>query len=153
MAEALLSLVGSEERYAESTEGRLAADDRFAELIAALASHDNVAALAGWAATEAAVYADEGIVTYRTSRFLLDVFSDTSERSPTFALPPLRPHGDSAQPAPWVTVQDPARSSRDAWTAMLRRPPRGLTWNGATMVDCALRSRWCGIRRGSTTAR
>ena len=128
LCEALESLVGASTR---SVPERLAVADRFASLVAALSGADHTATLARLAELEAQHYAAGGAVRYRASRFLLDLFSDTTERSPTFALPPLRTEGDTVSPAPWATVHDPTRASRDAWGAMLRRPPRGLTWSAA----------------------
>ena len=46
--------------------------------------------MAALAERESQIYEGGGRVTYLASRFLLDVFSDTTERSPTFMLPPFR---------------------------------------------------------------
>lgn len=124
MEEALLTESGS-----SFTSGdRLEQADRLVRLIKSLSSSENMAVLAKIAVKESEIYHFGGRVTYLASRFLLDVFSDTTERSPTFMLPPFRPGDDSNAVISWAYAKDPGRSSNSAWFDMLRRSPRGLDW-------------------------
>jgi N-acetylmuramic acid 6-phosphate etherase len=61
----------------------------------------------------------------------LDVLTDTTERSPTFMVPPFRQDGDSQSPVSWAFVKSPHHETRAAWREMLQRPPRGLDWGQA----------------------
>jgi len=56
------------------------------------------------------------------------VLTDTTERSPTFMVPPFRRNGDHGAPVSWGFVKDPAHATPQAWEALLRRKPRGLNW-------------------------
>ena len=69
----------------------------------------------------------DALLTLQTA-FCLMFFSDTTERTPTFALPPFRPADDKHGPVSWAFAKNPLHSSREAWRAMLRRAPRGLSW-------------------------
>jgi len=113
---------------AVSTGDRLEQANRFARLLGELSEIDNRQTMAALAERESQIYEGGGRVTYLASRFLLDVFSDTTERSPTFMLPPFRPADDESAPVSWAYAKDPLRSSPDAWFAMLRRAPRGIDW-------------------------
>ncbi len=108
---------------------RLEQADRLASLIQNLGCSDNLAVMAELAVKESDIYNSGGRVTYLASRFLLDIFSDTTERSPTFMLPPFRMRDDSESAVSWAYAKDPGRSSENAWFNMLRRAPRGLNWN------------------------
>jgi N-acetylmuramic acid 6-phosphate etherase len=80
---------------------------------------------------EEAVYRQRGLVTYVTDSALLDVLTDTTERAPTFMLPPFQRSGDSVSPISWAFVKSPSRPTPEAWREMLQREPRGLTWGPA----------------------
>jgi len=73
-----------------------------------------------------------GLVTYAADTVLLDVLTDTTERSPTFMVPPFRKDGDDVSPLSWAFVKNPRCSTQQAWREMLQRPPRGLTWQAKT---------------------
>jgi N-acetylmuramic acid 6-phosphate etherase len=81
---------------------------------------------------EEAIYRKHGLVTYVADSLLLDVLTDTTERSPTFMVPPFRKDGDTHLPVSWAFVKDPHRPTEEAWEQMLQRPPRGLRWGPQT---------------------
>lgn len=81
---------------------------------------------------EEAIYRKHGLVTYVADSLLLDVLTDTTERSPTFMVPPFRKDGDTHLPVSWAFVKDPHRPTEQAWEQMLQRPPRGLQWGPET---------------------
>ena len=116
------------EGHTVSTANRLQQADRLAELLCQLGEDHNVKTMGNIASKESRVYSEGGRVTYLASRFLLDVFSDTTERSPTFMLPPFRPTDDQTAPNSWAYAKDPSRDSSEAWFTMLRRAPRGIDW-------------------------
>ena len=98
------------------------------ELLGQLSSPQVVDALAAATAFEENIYRKQGLVTYVADSFLLDVLTDTTERSPTFMLPAFRKHGDNISPRSWAFVKDPFRTTKEAWHALLQRAPRGLEW-------------------------
>ena len=101
----------------------------FSELLAQLARPEAVDAMAGVVRFEEQIYRQRGLVTYLTDRFLLDVLTDTTERAPTFRLPPFRKCDDNVSVPSWAFVKNPLYDTADAWFQVLRREPRGLTWD------------------------
>jgi len=80
---------------------------------------------------EEGLYRAKGLVTYYASRALLDIFTDTTERAPTFMLPPFRKAGDLRSPPSWAFVKNPVLPTSDAWRFALSREPRCLSWTAA----------------------
>ncbi len=100
----------------------------FENLLRQLSSPDAVAAIAHMVELEERVYRQHGLVTYIADAWLLDILTDTTERAPTFMLPPFRKAGDTVAPVSWSFVKSPYHPTRAAWADMLQREPRGLTW-------------------------
>jgi N-acetylmuramic acid 6-phosphate etherase len=98
------------------------------ELLEQLSSDSMVETLARATEFEERIYCSKGLVTYAADTFLLDVLTDTTERSPTFMLPPFRKQGDRLSPRCWAFVKDPFHSTEQAWHSLLQRVPRGLDW-------------------------
>jgi len=101
---------------------------RLCELLEQLSSDEAVDMLAAATEFEEGIYRRKGLVTYFADEFLLDVLTDTTERSPTFMLPAFRKQDDNLSPRSWAFVKDPLRSTKDAWRELLQREPRGLEW-------------------------
>jgi N-acetylmuramic acid 6-phosphate etherase len=97
-------------------------------LLGQLSSPQAVAAIARAVELEEQVYRKHGLVTYLADSLLLDVLTDTTERSPTFMVPPFRKDGDATSPVSWAFVKNPRHATKHAWHDMLQREPRGLTW-------------------------
>jgi N-acetylmuramic acid 6-phosphate etherase len=98
------------------------------ELIEHLSTIEAVNALVRATEFEENIYRRQGLVTYLADSFLLDVLTDTTERSPTFMLPPFRKCDDDRSPNSWAFVKDPFRTTELAWNALLQREPRSLDW-------------------------
>lgn len=105
---------------------------RFAVLLDALGQSNNLAAMASLTEHEADVYRASGLVTYFADRYLLDILTDTTERSPTFSLPPFREVGDEVSARSWSFVKHPQLSTPDAWADLLGRQPNGIDWDRDT---------------------
>ena len=103
--------------------------ETFERLLAGLESAECVRAMADLTEFEESIYHEKGLITYATDSLLLDVLTDTTERSPTFMVPPFRRQGDTTSPLSWAFVKNPFRDTEQAWTRMLRREPRGLKWD------------------------
>lgn len=116
---------------------RLDRVDAFARLVADLAAPPARSAIARFASMEADLYRRGGRITYFADRHLLDIFSDTTERSPTFKLPPFRPLDDRDAAVSWSFAKNPRVTTAAAWRRMLRRDPRGLEWTAATYREMA----------------
>ncbi|MDP6490249.1 MAG: sugar phosphate isomerase [Kiritimatiellia bacterium] len=121
----------------KADELRLQADPAtaFRALLDRLESAAAVDALSEWVRLEVDAYAAGGRVTYAADDMVLDVMTDTTERSPTFSLPPFRPCGDDTAPVSWAFLKDPCRSTPDAWRHMLGRDPVGLSWGSDLYRD------------------
>jgi len=102
--------------------------EAFARMLAPLSGPQGVAAIARVVELEEAIYRKHGLVTYRADSLMLDVLTDTTERSPTFMIPPFRRKGDTTSPVSWAFVKNPRCPTEQAWHDMLQREPRGLTW-------------------------
>jgi len=101
----------------------------FVNLLDELGSDDSVKKLAALVEFEERIYNKQGLVTYLGDSFLLDILTDTTERSPTFTLPPFRKNDDNISPRSWAFVKNPFLSTIETWTDLLGRVPRGLEWN------------------------
>ena len=106
--------------------------DRMARLVRQLSEPTALDALVRFTQFEQEVYEHNGLVTYASQDYLLDVLTDTTERAPTFRLPPFRKYDDRDSARSWAFVKNPLRSTRDAWWQILRRLPRGLEWTAET---------------------
>ena len=102
--------------------------NRFVRLLDEVEAQANVQTMAGLIELERDLYARKGLVTYLADEYMLDVLTDTTERSPTFMIPPFRADDDTLSPRSWAFVKNPHASTVEAWAQMLRRNPRGLTW-------------------------
>ena len=98
----------------------------FVELLRGVQQQE--AAVAALTAAEARAYGRRGRTLYAAQDALMTVFTDATERSPTFRLAPL----DPVDPGPgqgrrsWLHVVAAAPAAAAAWTALLGRPFRGL---------------------------
>ncbi|HIQ22674.1 MAG TPA: sugar phosphate isomerase [Planctomycetes bacterium] len=103
-----------------------------ARLVEQLARPAAVEGMARCVLLEQQIYERKGLVTYAAVDYVLDVLTDTTERSPTFRIPPFRKYDDTTSARSWALVKNPLGETRAAWRQMLRREPRGLTWTADT---------------------
>jgi N-acetylmuramic acid 6-phosphate etherase len=103
----------------------------FRFLMQQITSPSCVTTLAQLTEFEESIYRQHGLITYTSNWAMLDVLTDTTERSPTFMIPPFRPQGDTQSPLSWAFVKNPLVPTEQAWDQMLKRAPRGLTWTEA----------------------
>jgi N-acetylmuramic acid 6-phosphate etherase len=88
------------------------------------------AAIAAWAATEAAAFAEGSLLHYRAYGTGLTLLTDTTERSPTFSVRPFPnqwAHPPELPPTVLLTFPDQPTSA-DCWYHILGRAPRCLEW-------------------------
>lgn len=77
-------------------------------------------------ALEAGTYESKHFSTYYADEALLTVFTDATERSPTFRLKPLDSMMQEERQC-WIQVWTPSVSCEEAWQAFLGRQFRGLS--------------------------
>ncbi len=99
----------------------------FRDAVLTLSEPRSEEVLAGHASREAALYAGGSRLCYFAEEYLLDVLSDTTERSPTFMVPPFLPEGAEGIPS-WAFVKDPSCPTAEAWLRCLMHPPRCIEW-------------------------
>ena len=98
----------------------------FEKLLAGLESPEGRAELVKAIEFEKGVYEEHGRITYLADKCMLDLFTDNTERSPTFMLPPLRSSRDRHLAQSWAFVKNPLHSTEECWSEMMRRHPRCL---------------------------
>jgi len=101
---------------------------RFSGLLEILRSPEAVAEIAQMAEREERAYREGGAVTYFADEYLLDIFTDTTERGPTFMLPPFRRSDDTLSPRSWAFAKHLFLPTAQAWTEVCQRAPRCLAW-------------------------
>lgn len=91
-----------------------------------------LAFLKGFIERESETYEEKDYVLYAVRDFPITVFTDTTERAPTFSLTPFShlqaPHLLKRPPSLcYITLPD-AKDAKDAWQKLLKRQPRALNW-------------------------
>ena len=84
--------------------------------------------LADYLETEYRCYTSGGKITYFALDYLLDIFTDTTERTPTFMLDPFRKCDDTTSPESLALVKSPLYPVNELWQNVLKRPLRCLEW-------------------------
>lgn len=126
VAGSAFELASAPEGADRRTPERTAAE--FRTLLAQLQSPENLRAAADYIDFEAEIYGAGGRVTYFADRAMIDIFTDTTERSPTFKIPPFRADNDAVSPAPWALVKDPTHDTVSAWKSILYHTPNCIAW-------------------------
>jgi len=108
--------------------------DAFEQLLNSLGTRESVAAIADFIDFEFGVYQKHGVIDYLPNDLLIDILSDTTERSPTFMIPPYKSVLDELSPEPWAMGRDPSASTPEVWEKCLHRSPRCVEWTQAEYV-------------------
>ncbi len=103
----------------------------FEKLLSTLETPESRAKIADAIAFEKALYTKGGRVTYFAHDCMLDLFTDTTERSPTFMLPPFRSTDEKNLAQSWAFVKNPLFPTASCWDALFHREPRCLEWGYA----------------------
>ncbi len=110
----------------------------FKETVGYLMSEKTVEMLAEYAVKEAELYREGGYVTYFSENYVFDILTDTTERAPTFATPPLRRQCEKDKPLSWAFVKNPKLSNADAWCDCFGREPRCISWQQKVYEDVGI---------------
>ncbi|MBN1445415.1 MAG: sugar phosphate isomerase [Candidatus Omnitrophica bacterium] len=100
----------------------------FEKLLDGLNGDKAVEAIASMIEFEEGIYSQGGLVTYFADNLLIDILTDTTERNPTFMLPPFVKADDNVSPQSWSFVKSPLYPTEKAWERVLGRAPRCLEW-------------------------
>ena len=98
----------------------------FERLFAGLESDAGRKMIADEIEFEKAVYGAGGRITYLADKCMLDLFTDNTERAPTFMIPPLRSSRERDFAQSWAFVKNPLHATEECWSEMMRRHPRCL---------------------------
>ena len=98
----------------------------FEQLLAGLESPEGRVGLVKAIELEKGVYEAGGRITYLADKCMLDLFTDNTERAPTFMIPPLRSSREKGFSQSWAFVKNPLHSTEECWSEMMRRHPRCL---------------------------
>jgi N-acetylmuramic acid 6-phosphate etherase len=107
----------------------LEAPDFVAEFSHLLNELENSApTIAKYIELESSTYKAGGRVTYYSHSYLLDIFTDTAERTPTFMLTPFKKMTDTAAPEPWALAKSIFYSGNEVWKNYFKRDARCISW-------------------------
>ena len=111
-------------RFAKETAGDYTL--AFENLLKGLESPEGRAGLVRAIEFEKGVYEKGGRITYLADKCMLDLFTDNTERAPTFMIPPLRSSREKNLAQSWAFVKNPLHPTEKCWHEMMRRAPRCL---------------------------
>ena len=111
-------------RFAKETAGDYTL--AFENLLKGLESPEGRAGLVKAIEFEKGVYEKGGRITYLADKCMLDLFTDNTERAPTFMIPPLRSSREKNLAQSWAFVKNPLHPPEKCWHEMMRRAPRCL---------------------------
>ena len=100
----------------------------FENLLAGLESPEGRTGLVKAIEFEKSVYEAGGRITYLADKCMLDLFTDNTERAPTFMIPPIRSSREKGLAQSWAFVKNPLHPTEECWGEMMRRHPRCLNF-------------------------
>ncbi len=103
--------------------------NEFERMVSGLRQTKSLEALGHATNFEADVYRRHGLIDYVADDYLLDILSDTTERSPTFMVPPYHAVDAVDTPEPWALARHSSLSANAAWHDALCREPRCVEWS------------------------
>ncbi len=100
----------------------------FSNLLSGLEKKENRLSVAKIIELQENIYRNKKSVLYAADELLLDIFTDTTEQTPTFSLPPFKSTLYKSESSPWAVALHPRKTTEETWIDMLGREPEGLTW-------------------------
>ncbi|MCJ8277492.1 MAG: hypothetical protein HRT44_12640, partial [Bdellovibrionales bacterium] len=94
-----------------------------------LVSGTDFTSMSDFTEEESKIYKEGDYLIYKPYSYAITVFTDTTERSPTFSLPPFESKDDfeSVPSLCYVTIPQ-SRNEESAWFQLLNHEPRALDW-------------------------
>ena len=118
----------SSEEFALFPESDIDYTAEMKKIVADLKLPESLKTMSEYIRFEEKIYREKGLVTYFADEFLIDIFTDTTERAPTFMLAPFRKFDDLKLLPSWAFVKTPLFSTPDAWKHYMGRELRCLEW-------------------------
>ena len=110
----------------------------FEQLLDSLHTPQSISGIAVCIDFENQVYQHSGLIDYEADDLLIDILSDTTERSPTFMIPPYKFLDDPDSAEPWAMLRIPGSSNQEIWKSCLKRSPRCISWNRSDYESAGL---------------
>ncbi len=110
----------------------------FADSLALLKRDSSIELMAHATDIETELYERGGHVTYFADEYMLDILADTTERGPTFSVPPFRPQNRKDLTMSWAFAKKPASSTEAAWFECFERKPRCIDKTEAEYVKIGI---------------
>ncbi len=105
--------------------------NEYRQLIHDLSADKSCAGMATAIKLESDTYRPGGYVTYAADEYLLDILTDTTERAPTFCLPPFKKQNHPEAEESWAFAKNPLHTTTTTWKRMLGREIRALEWDAS----------------------
>lgn len=102
--------------------------DALEQMLTALRRPETLSRLAKLVDMEEQTYRSGHKNNYYADELGIDVLTDTTERSPTFCVPPFRKFDDTTASESWAYLFVPRETTVEAWRHILRRKPRTVNW-------------------------
>ena len=115
--------------------------EQFLQMVQQLLGDKAVALLSDTSLQEQAVYENKGLMTLFADEYLLDVLTDTTERSPTFMIPPFCSADMKDQEQSWAFVKNPCCNTNEAWVRCFLREPNCINWPREKYAQLGLNER------------
>jgi N-acetylmuramic acid 6-phosphate etherase len=121
----LMLVIGLALDFGRDVDGAFAALDRWTDLL----SRQNIAPLEAFIVQEADTYLAGQHTIYASDDYAITVFTDTTERAPTFNLAPFDnpKHPTGRHSLTYLTIPS-AETAEESWRHLLARDPRPLEW-------------------------
>lgn len=98
------------------------------QMLATLRSREVLRQVAALVEIEEQTYRSGHKNNYFSDGLGIDVLTDTTERSPTFCVPPFRKFDDLSASESWAFLFVPRKTTQEAWRHILKREPRTVNW-------------------------
>lgn len=100
----------------------------YKKLLEEIGDIKNLNTLSTFTEAETKLFQLSGLVTYFANNSSIDLLTDTTERSPTFSIPPFRKSTETHLPDPFCFLKHPIYNTSQAWEFLLKRKIRGIDW-------------------------
>lgn len=110
----------------------------FEDLMASLDEAESSQNIADMIDFEYNAYQKHELIDYIAHDLAIDILSDTTERSPTFMIPPYKFIEDESSPEPWAMLRDEDAATEDIWQKCLKRAPRCIAWKKEDYINSGL---------------
>jgi N-acetylmuramic acid 6-phosphate etherase len=121
----LMLVIGLALEFGRNVDGAFTVLEQWVDYLA----EQDVTSLEPFVVNEASTYLDDQYTIYASDDYAITVFTDTTERAPTFNLAPFdNPRHLTGRHSLTYLMIPSAASAEDSWRQLLARDPRPLEW-------------------------